>query len=305
MWLWWHLKHPLQDVISGNDGGFRFMASHEFVAYIDESGDDGLKKYRAIGNSGGASRWLVLGCCLVRTSNDMGLIQHRDRIAALINQTQQRDIHFRMLKHPQKRIVSHELGKLPVRLLHVLSCKQHIPDPSIYCRKGQLYWYLCRLLIERISWCCWVNHRTRSPLVKLVFSTRGGMKYQEFRDYVTRLRTADTHIDWRTVDSSEEYIRSEQHARLAGLQFADITAASFAEAIEPNIYGTFESSYALALKPRVYQRNGNFRSYGVKILANEGALEQAQAEFLAGFPKSERPPGPRIPRLQETLPPGG
>lgn len=222
---------------------------------------------------------------MVRTINDAKLAQQRDRIAALIQQTKRRDIHFGQLKHAQKAIVASELARLPVKLLHVLSCKPHIPDPTIYCRKGQLYWYLCRMLIERISWCCWANRRTGSPLARLVFSTRGGMKYQEFRDYVTRLKAADTHIDWRTISESPEHICSEQHNRLAGLQFADVTARAFAEGVEPNIYGTYESAYALSLKTKVYQYRGNYRSYGVKVLADEDALDQAQLDFLAHFPK--------------------
>lgn len=111
------------------------------------------------------------------------------------------------------------------------------------------------------------------------------MKYQEFRDYVTRLKAADTHIDWRTISESPEHICSEQHNRLAGLQFADVTARAFAEGVEPNIYGTYESAYALSLKTKVYQYHGNYRSYGVKVLADEDALDQAQLDFLAHFPK--------------------
>jgi hypothetical protein len=263
------------------------MADHEFVAYIDESGDDGLGNFREHGGTGGASHWLVLGCCIVRRTTDQDLISYRDMLAQ-IQQTKKRDIHFAKLKHAQKTIVAERLVKLPVKLINVLSCKQHIPDPSIYAEKGHLYWYLCRYLIERISWCCWANRKTQKPRVTLVFSTRGGMKYQDFRDYLGRLRALgdETTIDWRTVSNDEDYIRSEAHERLAGLQLADVTARAFAEAVEPNVFGTYEPSYALKLKPRVYNHKGNFASYGVKVLAMDGLLEARQREFLANYPKN-------------------
>lgn len=262
------------------------MANHEFVAYIDESGDDGLAKYRTPGGAGGASHWLILGCCIVRRTNDAGLVAQRDAILKQINQTKRRDIHFAELKHAQKSIVAESLGKLPVKLTNILSCKQHIPDPTIYKqRRGQLYWYLCRTLIERISWCCASHSKTDQPLVRLVFSTRGGMKYQDFRDYVGRLQGMETRIDWRAISNDEDYIRAEAHNKLAGLQFADVSARAFAEAVEPNVYGRYENSYAKALKPALYEQNGNYTSYGVKMLGRYELLDDRQKELFQHYGK--------------------
>jgi hypothetical protein len=36
------------------------LMPHSFLAFIDESGDDGFGNYREPGKSGGASHWLVL-----------------------------------------------------------------------------------------------------------------------------------------------------------------------------------------------------------------------------------------------------
>ena len=259
------------------------MANHEFVAYIDESGDDGLSKFRQPRALGGSSNWLVLGCCIVRRVNDLSLVSHRDAILHALNKTNIRQIHFSKLNHAQRMVVVQAMAKMPIRLTHVLCCKRDIPNISIYPRRGQLYWYLCRTLIERISWFCSENSKTGNPLAQIIFSNRGGMKYKEFRDYLTRLKNTDTQIRWSAI--SPDAVRSEVHTRFAGLQFADATSTSFASAVEANMYGNYEPSYAMALRPAVYRRRGNFLSYGVKPRCNYAALDERQNQFFAFYGK--------------------
>lgn len=256
--------------------------SHEFIAYIDESGDDGLARYREPMATGGASHWLVLSCCVVRSSNDRQLVALRDGAREAIGQTDRQDIHFAELDHSRKTVVVDHVRRMPIKAISVLSYKRHIPQ-GVYERKGQLYWYLCRYLLERVSWLCSRRGETTRPLAKLVFSNRGGLRYDEFRDYVDRLRRMDTSIDWRAISSAEDCIASEAHQRLAGLQIADVIARSFAEAVEPNRYGYFEPSYARALQPLVYEHDGNYLSYGLKCLARMGELDTRQRSFLESY----------------------
>ena len=254
------------------------MASHEFVAYVDESGDDGLDKFRSPGDTGGSSNWLVIGCCIVRRSNDLSLVGHRDQVLTALKRTQTRALHFTKLNHAQRTVVVEHMAHMPIRVNHVICCKRHIPNPVVYSYKSQLYWYLCRTLIERISWFCYEQRKTQTPVAKIVFSTRGGMKYSEFRNYLVRLRKMDTRINWNVI--SPNAIETAVHSKFAGLQLADATCSAFAAAVEPNMYGNYEQSYARTLKPIVYRRKGNFLSYGVKLRCDFGALDARQNEFL-------------------------
>lgn len=257
------------------------MANHEFVVYIDESGDDGLRKFRSPGEGGGSSNWLVLGGCIVRKSNDLSLVSYRDQILTHLKKTNTREIHFTKLDHSQKTVVVDHMSHMPIRVSHVLCCKRHIPHPEVYKFKAQLYWYLCRTLIERISWFCWEKRETKTPVARIVFSNRGGLKYGDFRSYLVRLKKMDTRINWRVI--SPDAIESEVHSRFAGLQFADVTCGSFAAALEQNPYGNYEHSYAKVLRPIVYSRKGNFLSYGVKLRCDYGGLDERQNEFLAFY----------------------
>lgn len=258
------------------------MANHEFVAYIDESGDDGLENFRPVGVDG-TSHWLVLGCCIVRRENDLGLVASRDAISRALGRNK-RTLHFSSVRHEQKTVICQMMSALPIQVTHVLCCKAHIPDAvETYKRTNQLYWYLCRMLVERISWFAWHYHKTKNPLTKIVFSTRGEMRYVEFRGYMKNLKQIETKINWNTV--SPDLISSASNYQLAGLQLADASAGAFASAVEPNHYGNTEQAYARILRPIVYRRKGNFLSYGVKFRCDDKNVSPAVMDFMKFYGK--------------------
>jgi hypothetical protein len=168
----------------------------------------------------------------------------------------------------------------------VLSNKLTIP-PGVYRGKNQLYFYLTRYLIERISWLCRDRRYAVSDgdgRVKIIFSRRGGMSYPDFRDYLARLQADQTvRIHWPVI--GVDWISAMDHSQRAGLQLADLAASSFSSGVEPNPYGNCECRYAEILKPVVYRRRRNFLSYGVKLVPQleEMTLSADQNRFVALF----------------------
>lgn len=258
--------------------------THEFIAYIDESGDDGLKVFRDIGQNG-STHWLVLSCIIVRQTNDLSLVKRRDDIRKIISPfKKKRDIHFTNLNHEQRMFYCSELAKMPLKCISVFSNKKALSEEyrKIYSKdKNRLYWFLARHLVERISWLCDENSNDNCVKsgVKIIFSNRASMAYQEFRDYLNILKKQRTQIRWNVVDIGN--IQSKAHSQLAGLQFADCIASSFRNAVDPNRYGLCEDRYARLLKPIVYNKDKNFLSYGIKILpsVNEAFLAE-ENEFI-------------------------
>jgi len=249
--------------------------SHSFIAFIDESGDDGLSRFRQPGKNGGASRWLVVSAILFRRTNDLEAVRWRDEIMNLMPQKKRRDIHFKDMNHNQRVMAAQILSKKPIRSISVLSNKASIPEAT-FTQKNQLYFYLTRHLIERISWAC-RDLRPSVPegdgRVAITFSRRGGMSYEQFGSYLRRLRNdlnTDTSIHWPMIDISG--IQAKDHSTSASLQLADIVASSFAAAVEPDLYGNCESRYAELLKPIVYNKNSNYLSYGVKLLSSSATM---------------------------------
>lgn len=260
--------------------------AHSFIAYIDESGDDGLEKFREPGSRGGSSSWLVISACVLRYSSDLQVVKWRDEISAKIQGRRSRDLHFANLNHNQKVMAVQSLSARPIRAINIISNKRTAP-PGTFTQKNQLYFYTTRYLIERISWLC-RDYRLvvteGDGRVKIIFSRRGGMSYSDFRTYLLRLQSDETvRIHWPAIDI--ERIEALDHSRRAGLQIADAIASAFAAGVEPNVYGNCETRYAEILKPIVYNRRSNYLSYGVKLVyqSNESQLSPDQNRFISLF----------------------
>ncbi|MBA4209626.1 MAG: hypothetical protein C0454_08865 [Parvibaculum sp.] len=243
--------------------------THSYVALIDESGDDGLGNFREPGQQGGASSWLIISAYLVRNSRELETVGWRDEILDLMPRRKERSIHFSKLSHGQKLMAAQRLAQKPIRAINIVANKRVIPE-GIYREKNQLYFYMTRYLIERISWLC-RDMRPQVPegdgRVRIVFSRRGGMSYPDFRAYLLRLQATEDrqiNIHWPVIDV--DAISARDHSTSASLQLADTVASAFASAFEPDTYGNCEWRYAEALKRVVYERHGNYLSYGLKLV---------------------------------------
>lgn len=261
---------------------------HSFVAYIDESGDDGLGKFREPGAHGGSSSWLIISACVFRNTFDLEAVGWRDEISNSMPEKKRRQTHFAQMNHSQRIFAAQCLAARPIRAISVISNKRTIPD-GVYSDKNQLYFYLTRYLIERISWVC-RDLRPEVPegdgTVKITFSRRGGMSYGGFKRYLERLKSSadnQVHIHWPVIDV--DGIDAQDHSRRAGLQLADIIASAFAAGFEPDKFGNCEKRYSELLRPVVYNRDGNFLSYGVKVVPNPERMELTpqQAETINIF----------------------
>lgn len=129
--------------------------AHSYIAYIDESGDDGLPgHFRQPGGAGGPSHWLAIGATVWRTSRDLDMVQcAKGIIAKLPKPKRGKPLHFTDLDHAQRVMALGEMGPRMFRTTGVFAYKPVIPA-GIYVEKNQLYHYMSRYLIERLSWFC-------------------------------------------------------------------------------------------------------------------------------------------------------
>ncbi|EMG9297657.1 DUF3800 domain-containing protein [Pseudomonas aeruginosa] len=238
-----------------------------FVAYIDESGDEGFT-FRADGS--GSSRWFVLSALVIRKENDLRLVQAAKEARRLIRFADKKPIHFCKLRHEQRTPVSRIVGELPIRTVNILIHKPCIVEPEIFQQQAySLYRYASRLLLERVSWLCRDNHDPRrgNGQVELIYSNRSAMSYEDLRNYIGQLHVAPgaqhVTIDWNVV--SEDLVRAVNHDQLAGLQLADVVASSVYQAVNPNLYGDVEGSYLVNLRRTIYRHRNRKEGYGLKF----------------------------------------
>lgn len=203
-------------------------------------------------------------------------------------QKRAKPLHFMDMTHPQKVMAIQTLCGKPFRSISVIANKPVIPD-GIYTQRNQFYQYLCRYLIERISWLCRDTRRQvpeGNGRVKIVFSRKRSMDYDDFQNYMRLLENMDDpdiRIHWPVIDI--EGIEAHDHGMRRGLQIADIVTSGITAALEPDFYGNVELRYARLLKPHVYARGKNYISYGAKMVPGPDklALSPQQQEFLTLF----------------------
>lgn len=218
----------------------------KYVAFIDEAGDFGLR-YIAPVDQRGASEWLILSAVVIRATNENASIEWLKQMRAAAKNTQSTNLHFRRLNDRQKKIVCSALSDLDVRLFVVISNKQNMRRhknelaASVSKTRSWLYWWMCRLLLERVTDFCERRNRlenTPGQIVRLILSKRNDLWYWELSNYLARLWAQDRNgtiflpkrtPKWSVIDFKQ--IFAYEHGERAGLQFADVVASAFYEAV--------------------------------------------------------------------------
>jgi len=279
------------------------MSKAGYIVYIDEAGDFGLRSVAPL-DPNGASEWMVLGAAVLRKENESSAPAWLKSMRDKANNTQPSSLHFRNLKDGQKEIACNELIKMPLRLFIIISNKQnmkgHTNTPASYIsgHRHWFYWWMTRLLLERVTdFCAEMNERDGTPDKKLQieFSRRTDLKRSHFSDYFTRLwaQGKDAHlakriINWNVFDF--ENVLFLDHGSRAGLQFADIATSAFYQAVNTHPHGICCPDYAVTLKPLVHKKQGAHLNGGFTVWPyslKHTKLSETQKTFfrLYGLPQ--------------------
>jgi hypothetical protein len=243
--------------------------SGSFVAYIDESGDEGFKF------TSGSSQWFVLTAVMTRKALDVATVKLVDDVRSILQCQSHKPLHFSCMKHEQRLPYVDRIAKAGLRAASILVHKPSIQDPEVFQQeRHRLYRYIVRYLLERVSWFGRDNHLSRfggDGTVEIVFSNRSGMSYEKIREYLKHLEAESDRfgctINWNVIrpDQITTFVPSKR----MGLQIADAVASSAYYAINPNNYGYTEPRYVQTLKPIIYRRNGVYLRYGLKFWPRE------------------------------------
>jgi Protein of unknown function (DUF3800) len=212
-----------------------------YVAYIDEAGDDGIKRIRTE-TENGASEWMVISAVVVHAENGPRVIPWLKDIIAQINSHQIKHLHFYKLEHAGKISACKSLVEKEVYLFSVISYKRTMEgyeNPAAekvnINKTSRFYAWMSRLLLEQVS--NFIGQRTfidynQLTKMRIEFSDRGGLDIRQFRNYFDYLRDQSStgslyidqyDLDWSVVDTKEMY--SFANKDRAGLQWPILSPA--------------------------------------------------------------------------------
>ncbi|MCH8185678.1 MAG: DUF3800 domain-containing protein [Chloroflexi bacterium] len=226
----------------------------EFIAYIDESGDEGIGK---------GSRWFVLAAVVVESGqNGSALGQMLTDVKRRI-QLKSPILHWTNLSHPRRLVVSQELAKAPVVICAVLVDMYHPDMRQATLSGGRVYFYAFRWLVERITWLC----GDQGGQVRLRPENKAGISYKDLQAYLSFIQgLPDCQIRKNCILD----VKPRSKSQLPLLQFADAAAGAITAGFEHK-YGVTEPGYLLNLKGRLYRRNTRLWGYGLKFMPHAAA----------------------------------
>ena len=217
--------------------------SNKYTVYIDEAGDLGIRR---------GTKWFVITAVIVRASEEPAI---RSAISHIKTKLNLKEIHLRKLNDFYKTayVVSQIKGK-------EFTTANILMDTDICELRDSVktYNYMCRILLERVSWFL----RDNDAYADIVLSSRGTSRDGELIDYIkNRL------LNYRSNEISDRFnkISSKQASQWDMLQLADVCATSMFKAYEINSYGFTTPCHVSNLKDKLYTRNGSFDKYGLKF----------------------------------------
>lgn len=245
----------------------------ESTVYIDESGDLGVNK---------GTRWFVLSAVIVDKNQESSIRMTIDRIRTRLNI---REIHITKLREFYKRAyVVKELNNEKFVYMNVLVDttkfdKIKIPNPLI------AYNYVCKYLLQRVSWYLKDNDRKAN----IVLSARGTSRDGDLIKYIEEklIPYPDNNIAKGVLGS----VVAKSSSSWDLLQLADVCASTTFLAYQVNDYGFRTPCFLRCLIEHLYKKNEKYDSYGLKFFNDSMKLTNQEKRENTICRKNERTPG--------------
>lgn len=217
--------------------------------YIDEAGDLGVCR---------GTQWFVLTAVIVENNNEPAIRETLKNIKLKLNlQT----IHFRKIKDFKRRsYIVQELSNCTFTCVHILFDTSQF-DRSKIPNDSLAYNYICKYLLERVSWYMRDSHMTG----EIILSSRGTDRDAELVAYIRDKLLPYSQNEIAPVFTG---VTSKQATLWDMLQLADVCASAMFYSHEINDFGFCVPCYAIKLWGKNYQHNGKVDRYGIKYFSD-------------------------------------
>ena len=242
------------------------------TVYIDEAGDLGFQR---------GTQWFVLSAVVVRKQDEP---QIRAKLAQIKARLNVNHIHFRKLPDFYRRAVAvREINSEPFTYMCIVVDTNKL-DYSKIKSAAIAYNYICRMLLERVSWFL----RDAGLVGDIVLSARSTSRDGELISYIDMLRN---HPDNQIAQDVFDKITAKPAGSWDLLQLADVCATTIFLTYEKNGWGFRTPCYTKVLSHHLYRHGGKLERYGIKYFTNE--MKPAVQMLKCDWPcaEKERTPG--------------
>ncbi len=253
---------------------------YDYIAYVDEAGDPGLKRVRPL-DEDGSSEWLVLSAVVMKAKREASVADWLLDIKKGLAVDVRGALHYRKLSPSRRFRAAELLAGMPVRAIAICSNKKNmrgwrnVRAERIPSQEWFYNWCL-RLLLERLTGFCEMRRHIdlegRPCKVKIEFSRRGGHRYSQTRAYTLYLRHQEkgdqVYLKKRQILTdllSTDLMEDHPHWSRPGLQFADIVASAFYSAANTIGPGAWDPTPAKALARIMAKERGTAVDFGVAL----------------------------------------
>lgn len=218
------------------------------TVYIDESGDLGKGK---------GTRWFVITAVIVKEENEEEIKNIIRNVKTTLNIS---EIHIRKISDLYcKSFIVKELNEGDFTYVNVIS-----DTSKMRLSSDVAYNYMCRMLLERVSWYL----RDEKTTADVILSSRSEKRDGKLIGYINKLITyGNNEIKGEFFES----VTAKKANELDLLQLADVCATTTFLAYEENKWGMRTPCLFNILREHLYRRNGELKKYGIKYLSDEMA----------------------------------
>ena len=231
------------------------------TVYIDEAGDLGYRR---------GTQWFVLTAVIVSKKDEPRI---RAKLASIKARLNVNEIHLRKINDFYRRtLIVREIAGEEFTYINIIA-DTNMLDILQKSSAATAYNYLCRLLLERVSWFL----RDTNQTADVVLSARGTSRDGELINYIKEKLLPYAPNEISPVNF--EKITAKTSGSWDMLQLADICATTMFLFFEKNGWGFRTPCFSKVLKPHLYKYNGKINHYGIKYVEDKMALLKTDAEY--------------------------
>ncbi len=234
------------------------------TVYIDESGDLGYKT---------GTRWFVITAVIVEKEKENAI---RQKMSVIKNRLNVQEIHLRKISDFYKRsYIVNELGGEDFTYINVIADTNKL-DRAKMASSTVAYNYMCRMLLEMVSWFLYDSGMTAD----IVLSARGTSRDGELIQYIQdKLMLCENN---RIASDVFKRIKAKTANSWDMLQLADVCATTTFLAYEINGWGYRVPCHFSVLKNHLYNHGEDVMRYGIKYFSDE--MMPKSGEMAQNFP---------------------